>query len=192
LEEVTDRIIGILHTQGVRPRQAAQTSMSTAYRIVYQGSKTIFRILYGMEVHHVERARIPGGAYFASNHASFLDPPLIGTALDEPIYYLARNTLFNPPFFAWLLPQLNTVPVDRDNAELSSLRISMQVVKEGKKMVVFPEVPARLTDRFNLPCGALVCWLQKPVCRSSRYGFLEVTKPSRAARSARGSTERST
>jgi len=176
LEEVTDRVISILHTQGVRPREEPHRPMSTAYRIVYQVSKTLFRVLYGMEVHHGERARIPGGAYFASNHASFLDPPLIGTALDEPIYYLARNTLFKPRLFAWLLPQLNTVPVDRDNAELSSLRISMQVVKEGKKMVVFPE-GTRTPDGSLQPAlrgvGMLVAKTGVPVIPVRIFGSFE-------------------
>ncbi|MEQ1841725.1 MAG: lysophospholipid acyltransferase family protein, partial [Verrucomicrobiales bacterium] len=142
----------------------------------YHGSKAFFRTCYGMEVHHAERARIPGGAYLASNHASFLDPPLVGTALDEPIFYLARNTLFKPPLFSWLLPRLNTVPVDRDNAELSSLRLSIQTVKEGKKMVVFPE-GTRTPDGSLQPAlrgvGMLVAKTGVPVIPVRIFGSYE-------------------
>ena len=177
LDAVTARVIGILESLGVRKREPQfDTRMSLAYRIVYEGSKAFFRAAYAMEVHHAERARIPGGAYFASNHASFLDPPIVGTALEEPIYYLARNTLFDPPLFAWLLPQLNTVPVDRENAELSSLRLSMQLVKEGKKMVVFPEGTRSPDGTLQPPLrgvGMLVAKTGVPVIPVRIFGSFE-------------------
>lgn len=176
LEEVTEKVIQTLHVEGVRRREPPRQVMSWVYNLTYALSKAFFGIAYAMEVHHAERARIPGGAYFASNHASFLDPPLVGTALEEPIFYLARNTLFKPPIFSWLLPRLNTVPVDRDNAELSSLRVSMQVVKEGKKMVVFPE-GTRTPDGSLQPAqrgvGMLVAKTGVPVIPVRIFGSFE-------------------
>ncbi len=176
LPQVADRVIQILHVEGVRRREPERPTMSWVYWLTYTLSKAFFRAAYGMEVHHAERAKVVGGAYFASNHASFLDPPLVGTALEEPIYYLARNTLFKPPLFTWLLPRLNTVPVDRDNAELSSLRISMQLVKEGKKMVVFPE-GTRTPDGSLQPAqrgvGMLVAKTGVPVIPVRIFGSYE-------------------
>jgi cytidylate kinase len=176
LEEVTAKVIEILRIEGVKPRPPFRPAMSWVYRLTYDVSKAFFRTAYAMEVHHAERAAIPGGAYFAANHASFLDPPLVGTALEEPIHYLARNTLFKPPLFTWLLPRLNTVPVDRDNAELSSLRISMQLVKEGKKMVVFPE-GTRTPDGSLQPAqrgvGMLVAKTGVPVIPVRIFGSFE-------------------
>ncbi|RFC42792.1 MAG: Cytidylate kinase/1-acyl-sn-glycerol-3-phosphate acyltransferase [Verrucomicrobia bacterium] len=176
LEEVTEKVIQTLHVEGVRRREPPRQVMSWVYNLTYALCKAFFGIAYAMEVHHAERARIPGGAYFASNHASFLDPPLVGTALEEPIFYLARNTLFKPPIFSWLLPRLNTVPVDRDNAELSSLRVSMQIVKEGKKMVVFPE-GTRTPDGSLQPAqrgvGMLVAKTGVPVIPVRIFGSFE-------------------
>jgi cytidylate kinase len=174
IDDVVRRIVGILEANGVRPLPLEP--MTPIYRFCHTACKAFFHAAYAMEVHHAERARIPGGAYLASNHASFLDPPLVGTALDEPIRYLARNTLFKPPLLSWLLPRLNTVPVDRDNAELSSLRLSIELVRQGKKMVVFPE-GTRTPDGTLQPAqrgvGMLVAKTGAPVIPVRIFGSFE-------------------
>jgi 1-acyl-sn-glycerol-3-phosphate acyltransferase len=79
-----------------------------------------------------------GGAIIASNHASFMDPPLVGVGYEGDLFYLARSTLFKGPF-AWLLPKLNAVPVDRDAADLKSMKTIIRTLKDGKPVLMFPE-----------------------------------------------------
>ena len=57
-----------------------------------------------------------GPVILASNHASILDPPLIGAGIRRGINYLARETLFEKPIVGWVLRKWNSVPVDRDRA----------------------------------------------------------------------------
>ncbi len=85
-------------------------------RLFYGGLKILvrpalaaaFRLrAYGRE--HVPRA---GGAILASNHQSFLDPILIGAAVDREIDYFARSSLFRGPL-APLIRALNAFPVER-------------------------------------------------------------------------------
>lgn len=80
-----------------------------------------------------------GGAMMASNHCSFLDPPLVGVSCTDHIHYLARETLFHFKPFGWLLSQLNTHPVHKGKGNLSSLKMAMELVRGGKKVVIFPE-----------------------------------------------------
>jgi 1-acyl-sn-glycerol-3-phosphate acyltransferase len=80
-----------------------------------------------------------GGAMIASNHCSFLDPPLVGISCSDEIHYLARDTLFHFKPFGWLLSQLNTHPVQRGKGNLAALKMTMDMVREGKKVVIFPE-----------------------------------------------------
>jgi len=81
----------------------------------------------------------PGGAMIASNHCSFLDPPLVGVSCSDKIHFLARETLFHFSPFGWLLRQLNTHPVHRGKGNLSTLKMAMELVRSGKKVVIFPE-----------------------------------------------------
>ena len=78
-----------------------------------------------------------GSAIIAPNHASYLDPPLISAAWPRPLHFFARKTLFQG-WLAWLLPRLNTHPVE-SGQEISTMRQALSLLKEKKKIVVFPE-----------------------------------------------------
>ena len=49
----------------------------------------IFRMMYATYFHwrvfNPERVPLKGGVILASNHASFLDPPLVGSGLHQPM-----------------------------------------------------------------------------------------------------------
>lgn len=88
-----------------------------------------------------EAARVPasGPAILAANHASLLDPPLVGAALKREICYLARESLFKNPVFGALLRSWNVVPVDRDGGGAAGLRAIMDRLNEGNAVILFPE-----------------------------------------------------
>jgi 1-acyl-sn-glycerol-3-phosphate acyltransferase len=79
------------------------------------------------------------GAIFAVNHASFLDPVFAGCALPRPMYYLARKTLVKNKFCEKILRQVNAVPFNRDTADSGTIKYIIQLLKEDKLVLVFPE-----------------------------------------------------
>ena len=79
------------------------------------------------------------GLLIVSNHVSFLDPPLIGTAFRKAIHYFARKTLFDHPVSNFLFTQCNAIPVDPSKPELSSLKKVIALLKDGEKVLIFPE-----------------------------------------------------
>ncbi|MDF1753646.1 MAG: lysophospholipid acyltransferase family protein [Verrucomicrobiales bacterium] len=93
------------------------------------------------KVYNRERLRglNDGGYVVASNHVSFLDPPLVGIAFPENIYYFARKTLFDKPFASWMLHRMWAIPVDQARPEMSTLKKIIQLLKDGEKVVIFPE-----------------------------------------------------
>lgn len=80
-----------------------------------------------------------GGYVVASNHVSFLDPPMVGIAFPESIYYFARKTLFDHPVFGWVLRSIQAIPVNQAKPEMSTLKHIIQLLKDGEKVVIFPE-----------------------------------------------------
>src|SRR3954466_11492103 len=86
----------------------------------------IFRFLYTFyfrwRVFNAERVPLKGPLILASNHASILDPPLVGAGIKRGINYLARESLFRFPGVGWLLRNWNSVPVDRDGGGAAGLR----------------------------------------------------------------------
>jgi len=88
------------------------------------------------------RNRIPKerkGMLIAANHASFIDPPAVGTSFFFPIWFLARTTLFNNKVFGWLIAQVNSVPISRERLDLKTIRTVKQICREGKSVLIFPE-----------------------------------------------------
>jgi 1-acyl-sn-glycerol-3-phosphate acyltransferase len=75
----------------------------------------------------------------ASNHASFIDPPLVGAGLNRDINYLARESLFRFPGIGALLRSWQAVPVDRDGGGARGLKAILDRLHAGGAIILFPE-----------------------------------------------------
>lgn len=122
--------------------------MRVFYRVSRLCLKGYFRLFYRYSVYGNEKS-YQGKAIFASNHASFLDPPLIATAWPEEVHFLARASLFQNPFWNWLLSNLNAHPVRGTVQDIDSFRLICQLLSEGKKVVVFPEGERSTTGQLQ-------------------------------------------
>lgn len=113
--------------------------MNLSYRLGYNLFKLLARAFFNHRVIGKENLGLPGGALIAANHASFVDPPFIGIALDEQIHYLARKSLFDHPIAGAILRSWNSIPVDQSRPDMTSLKIVIRRLREGHKVLVFPE-----------------------------------------------------
>ena len=114
--------------------------MSLFYKMTSSSLKAFFRLLYDHEVIFQDAAPLSSsqGAIIASNHLSFLDPPLIAASYPEEIAFFARSTLFTNHFFKFLISKLNAHPVGR-GTDLNSIKLACKLIEEGKKVLIFPE-----------------------------------------------------
>jgi 1-acyl-sn-glycerol-3-phosphate acyltransferase len=81
-----------------------------------------------------------GGCIVASNHVSFLDPPAVGAGVgNRLVHFLARDTLFRGWLRNWFFTAVKCVPIDRTKGDVGALRKSLQILKEGKLLALFPE-----------------------------------------------------
>lgn len=113
--------------------------MNFAYFIGFTVSRLAFSTFFRWRVLHPERVPRHGAVLLACNHASYIDPPLVGAGLRRPIHYLARESLFRNPISAWILHQVNATPVDRDGGSASGLRTVINLLDRGEGVVLFPE-----------------------------------------------------
>lgn len=86
-------------------------------------------------------ANVPptGPLLMICNHASNLDPPLIGAFSPRECHALAKEELFRAPIVRWLVPRLNTHPIHRAGIDRAALRECERVVQRGAVLLVFPE-----------------------------------------------------
>lgn len=100
--------------------------------------RALFRSFYGLRIEGHEHLVTEGSVLVVSNHQSFMDPPLVGCLWDTDTYFLARKSLFRG-FTAWLYPQWNAIPVDQDRPDMGSLKTVIRLLKQGRRVVIFPE-----------------------------------------------------
>jgi 1-acyl-sn-glycerol-3-phosphate acyltransferase len=113
--------------------------MTPIYRLGYTISKVVAKLGFRLRTYGRENLIEDGPAILASNHASYLDPPLVGVSCRKDVYFLARKSLFERPVIGPLIAQLNTVPVDRDRGDVGAVRALIKLLKSGNRVLVFPE-----------------------------------------------------
>jgi 1-acyl-sn-glycerol-3-phosphate acyltransferase len=113
--------------------------MNVVYFLGWCCFRALYQFYFRWRVYNPERVPLEGGVILAANHASFLDPPLIGAGLRRGINYLARENLFRFPVMGWVLHQWQVVPVDRDGGGAAGLRAILDRLLAGGAIILFPE-----------------------------------------------------
>ena len=113
--------------------------MNLSYRIGWSLFRIVFATYFRWRVCNPERVPLSGPVILASNHASILDPPLVGSALPRGINYLARESLFRFPGIGALLRSCNAVPVDREGGGARGLKAILDRLRDGGAIILFPE-----------------------------------------------------
>lgn len=114
-----------------------KTHTSIIYFLILSVTKLIFKLFYNFRVFG-KTHWISGGALLAPNHVSFLDPPAVAISCPGSIHFLARDSLFKG-FLGLLIKRLNTHPIHQGGANLNLMKKISQLLKEGKKVLLFPE-----------------------------------------------------
>ncbi|MEO0106233.1 MAG: lysophospholipid acyltransferase family protein [candidate division WOR-3 bacterium] len=107
--------------------------MSLKWLISWVMTFSLFKLLTGVEIRGKIHKSSP--LLIASNHLSFLDPPLIGYTAFREVYFLAKPGLFAiSRFFTWLITSYNAISLGTDG-----IKQAIRLLKEGKVVVIFPE-----------------------------------------------------
>jgi 1-acyl-sn-glycerol-3-phosphate acyltransferase len=113
--------------------------MNPVYFLGWIAYRTAFRFYFGWRVFNQERVPLTGPVILASNHSSYLDPPLVGAGIKRGINYLARENLFRFPVVGWILHQWQVVPVDREGGGAKGLKAILERLLQGGAIILFPE-----------------------------------------------------
>lgn len=121
------------------PVLVARARRSTFYRVAAAIVRFLSRFYFRLRV--VDAHHVPGigPAILASNHVSFLDPPLVGCVLPRSIHFLARKTLFDSRILGPIIRGLRAVPVDRDGGGGAGLKAILDHLSGGAAILLFPE-----------------------------------------------------
>ncbi|HVY69042.1 MAG TPA: lysophospholipid acyltransferase family protein [Verrucomicrobiae bacterium] len=109
------------------------------YHVTAALCRIIFRTYFRWRVYDRERVPLTGPVILAANHASYLDPPLVGAPLMRVVNYLARESLFKYPVLGSYLRALHAVPVNREGGGGAGLKAILDRLRSGDAILLFPE-----------------------------------------------------
>lgn len=111
--------------------------------MLYGFAKLVFKIYFffanRITLEGTENIPEKGGLVLCSNHIHWLDPILIGICVKRKIYFMAKAELFKNKFFAFIIRNINAFPVKRGTADISAIKRSLSIIKNGDILGIFPE-----------------------------------------------------
>ncbi len=154
-----------------------EAGMGFTYAVSRQLAATAHGVFFPGEVAGLENLPARGGFLLAANHASFLDPPLIGCHVPRQIAYFARKTLWRGGFASWWLDTVGCIPVDRDGgSDVGALKRVLRALAAGHGLILFPEgtrSPDGELQASKAGVGLIACRAQVPVVPARIFGSHE-------------------
>ncbi len=147
------------------------------YSVIYHLARAFMNTFGPLDIYGQEN--IPaGGCVFASNHLSFLDPPLVGCCIHREMFFLARKTLQDNPLLAKIFPYCNVILIDRDGgSDVGAFKKMFRILKEGHAVLVFPEGTRSKDGKPGKPqggAGLIACKAKVPVVPVRIFGSNQV------------------
>jgi 1-acyl-sn-glycerol-3-phosphate acyltransferase len=99
----------------------------------------VFKLAFRLKARGGEHVPREGPAILAANHASFLDPILVGICARRPVRFLVANDFYRDPRLHTALRWLGAIPVGGDAGLIRSFRHIGEVLGRGGLLGIFPE-----------------------------------------------------
>jgi len=113
-----------------------QWALEVVRSLIAAGSKVLWKIEFrGME-------NVPkngGGLIIAANHQTYIDPFWLSLPIKRPTRYLAWSAAFQWPVVGKCLTWFGAWPLALEGSDPSAIRRSLQWLRDGGAVVIFPE-----------------------------------------------------
>lgn len=127
--------------------------------MLYQLFKILLRItnrfyFKTLQVRGLENIPKSGPVFLVANHPSaFMDPIVIATITNRPLFFLGKGILFDNKILRWLLPKINVIPIYRSHETPDQASKNKDIFikcyhhfEKGGALLAFPE-GISLTER---------------------------------------------
>jgi len=114
--------------------------MKTASRIVTPLIKGVLSLLCRIDAEAMLRIPRTGPLIIVTNHVNFLEVPILYTQLfPRDVAGLAKRETWDNPLLGALATIWSAIPIDRGGTDLQAMRLALEVLRDGRILILAPE-----------------------------------------------------
>ena len=80
-----------------------------------------------------------GPAIVVSNHTSYADAIILGSAAPRPIHFIVLQRMFDLLLIRWFYWGMGTIPVRAEGQDSKGIKRALRLLASGRVLGVFPE-----------------------------------------------------
>ncbi len=104
------------------------------------------RLLFRIEFKGVDNIPLAGACVITPNHFTYADPIWITIPIRRRVYYMAWDKPFRIPVLGPMMRIFGAFPVKLEGTDASAQRAAVDLLNDGKALIVFPEGGRSLSD----------------------------------------------
>lgn len=134
------------------------------------------RVAFRVEYEGREHIPKKGPAILASNHLSFLDHPILGSATRRQVFYISKAQHFERPVRSFLFRKWGVIPLNRGEGDKEAFDRSVEVLREGNLFCIYPEGTRSLDGTLHkghTGVARLAAITEAPVVPVAMWGTFE-------------------
>lgn len=162
------------------------STTAPVYGLSAYAAGVVYEMFFRGGVVGMENLPATGGFLLAANHASHLDPFILGAQVPRQVTFFARKTLWKPGFASWWLNTVGVIPVDRDGgSDVTAIKRVLHVLKRQEIIIMFPEGTRSPDGKLQTPkpgVGLFACRSQVPIVPVRLFGSFEAFSKGGAVR----------
>ncbi len=94
--------------------------------------------------------KIKGRAIITSNHSKWMEAPLMITVfIKRRLFFVMAKEIFRGRFLKWFFTEVGCIPIDRTAFDMQSYNSSIDVLKDERALVIFPEGKLEMNDEIQ-------------------------------------------
>ena len=109
-----------------------------SYIIIRNIARPFIKVFFRYKLEN--RENIPDSPFIiCANHVSLSDPVCTACTITQPTRYMCKSELEKTPVLNFLLRKLRVIFVNRQKADLGSIRQCVETIKAGVNVGIFPQ-----------------------------------------------------
>lgn len=135
------------------------------YKLSRFACRCYCKVWHRLDVEGTDRVPAVGSLVLACNHASYLDPVLIGCMLPRRCWYVARSSLGRLPLVGWWMRAVGIIFIDRKAPSRTAMGRVIETLRAGEMIGMFPEGTRTRDGRVGEFQRGIVLLLKKSQAR---------------------------